>query len=135
MLYISVSGSISPVSNLSSTSSDDKSGTKMMEDRSKSANYNSRQPTVIMREATMRSIAEKPHSATAAEIKSANIGLRAMSAQDRSSLNRKMEVEEEARRLSEAKSRVVKGKPCSFFYFGLFNISVKKLIYYKNIYI
>ena len=94
-----------------------------MEDRSKSANYNSRQPTVIMREATMRSIAEKPHSATAAEIKSANIGLRAMSAQDRSSLNRKMEMEEEARRLSEAKSRVVKGKQYGCYYF---RISVNK---------
>ncbi|XP_052763313.1 uncharacterized protein LOC128205605 isoform X10 [Mya arenaria] len=103
--HTTVSGSISPYSTNSLCPTDESSSVKVMEDHTEVHN---RQPTMVRREKTLRSAVIKPHSATSAEVKSANIGVRAMSAQERSSLSMKMRMEEEAARMSEAKSKVVK---------------------------
>lgn len=79
-----------------------KNSGSMMEDRTRSAE--ARRPHLVHEHSIMmssdKSIGEKKVS----------IGIRAMSAQERSSLSLKYKVEEDAKRLSEKKSKIVKGR-------------------------
>ncbi|XP_060592110.1 cytosolic carboxypeptidase 3-like isoform X5 [Ruditapes philippinarum] len=78
-----------------------KNSSSMMEDRTRSAE--ARRPHLVHEHSIMiskdKSIGEKKVC----------IGIRAMSAQERSSLSLKYKVEEDARQLSEKKSKIVKG--------------------------
>lgn len=75
-----------------------------MEDRTRSADYRRQ---VLVREGTVLRVSSEKSNASLD--KKPVIGVRAMSAQDRSSLFMKIQMEEEAARLSEAKSKTVKG--------------------------
>lgn len=75
-----------------------------MEERTRSADYRRQ---VIVREGTMLRLSSEKSTVSAE--KTPVIGIRAMSAQTRPSLMLKLQMEEEAARLSEAKSRIVKG--------------------------
>lgn len=79
------------------------SNNKMMEERTRSAD--SRRPHLIPERSIMIS-KEK----VVGHDKKVAIGIRAMSAQERTSLSLKYKVEEDAARLSEQKSKIVKGK-------------------------
>lgn len=79
------------------------SNNKMMEERTRSAD--GRRPHLIPE----RSIMISKEKAVGHD-KKVTIGIRAMSAQERTSLSLKYKVEEDAVRLSEQKSKIVKGR-------------------------
>ena len=101
---VSVSSVSRNTSPSSATSAADDSATTM-DDRTRSADYRRQ---VLVREGTMLRVSSEKSNASME--KKPTIGIRAMSAQDRSSLMIKIKMEDEINRLSEAKSRVIKGK-------------------------
>ncbi|XP_052234973.1 uncharacterized protein LOC127847242 isoform X4 [Dreissena polymorpha] len=103
---VTVSGTLSPLSTISSKGDHSDTKATMIEDRSKSASCRNRQPTMIRREGAVRVSSEKPHKASE---NGPVRGFRAMSAQERTSLSLKLRVEEEAEKFSEQKSKIVKG--------------------------
>ncbi|KAH3748609.1 hypothetical protein DPMN_183055, partial [Dreissena polymorpha] len=102
---VTVSGTLSPLSTISSKGDHSDTKATMIEDRSKSASCRNRQPTMIRREGAVRVSSEKPHKASE---NGPVRGFRAMSAQERTSLSLKLRVEEEAEKFSEQKSKIVK---------------------------